>query len=229
MPTLSEKTWMDFVSRNRTCPCPAGDQRTRQWFARVTRVMTTSCGSTICCTGGVAMVPPLLCRHRRPFGLPGVLRRLGIDVRPGTRALGPDMRGDPHAVGIVERAGAQRQHPGRVLAVAPERRAAVAAEVAEQGAPARRLAGEGLGRAFLELELVARHDAHHGAMRAGSFLAVAAVAGAELGGGSAEAVADRAAEATAGEIAHSLSFPGQRITRSTNNGSMFFSPFFSSR
>src|SRR5258706_1471239 len=239
MPTLSEKIWMDFVSRNSTCPCPAGDHSTRQWLARVTRllppscdrrmnefspVMTTSCGSTICCTGGVAMVPPLLCRHRRPFGLPGVLRRLRIDVGPGTRALGPDMRGDLHAVGVVERAGAQCQHLGRVLAVAPERRAAVAAEVARQRAAARRIALEDLGRAVLELELVARHDAHHRAVRAGSLLAVAAVAGAKLGGGSADAVADRAAETAAVEIAHSLSFPGQRSTRSTNKGSMLLSP-----
>src|SRR5678816_1043636 len=119
MPTLSEKTRIDFVSRNSTCPCPAGDQRTRQWLARVTRllppscdrrmnefspVMTTSCGSTICCTCGVAKVASLR--------LSGVVRQLRIDVRPGARAAGPDVHHDLRLVRVVERAGAQRHHVG---------------------------------------------------------------------------------------------------------------------
>src|SRR5438309_1086532 len=79
-----------------------------------------------------------------------------IDVGPGPRARGPDVGGDFHAAGIVERAGANHDEPRVRIAVAVDRRAAVGAEMAAQRTAA--LRGGivvALGRPLGDLEAVA--------------------------------------------------------------------------
>src|SRR6187402_851872 len=137
--------------------------------------------------------------RRGRIGLSGVLLRGRIDVRPGPRAPGPDVRRDLHAVALVERAGAQHHGLRRLLALAVELRAAVAAEKAVQQAPAVGVRAEALRRALEQGERGARHDRVHGAAGAARLLAVGAVAGAQLGDRLAHGVADRSAKATTGQ------------------------------
>src|SRR5437660_5420000 len=93
-----------------------------------------------------------LCRRlRRPLGLAGGLCRRRVDVGPGRRALGPDVPGDPEPGRIVERAGAHADHLRHARAVAVERRAALAAEIAHQRATAIGLLCKALRRAVYQL------------------------------------------------------------------------------
>src|SRR6185503_10739202 len=120
-----------------------------------------------------------------------------IDVVPGAGARGPDVCRDLHPARIIERTGAHHDESGIRVAVAVDRRAAIAAEVAAQRAPA-------LGRAVVVLfgftlrdaEAVRRYDRVDGAAAAGRFLAVEAMAGTQRGDRRGNRVANRAAEAT---------------------------------
>src|SRR5688500_6600092 len=138
----------------------------------------------------------------RRVGLPGKLLARRIDVGPRPGALRPDVGGDLHAGRIVERADAQAAVLRRKLAPAEEGRAAVAAEEAVQRAPAVGSDRIALGRALRNLQGGARNHRVNAARGAGGFLAVAAMAGAQLADRHADGVADRAAEAAAGERFH---------------------------
>src|SRR5438876_5490516 len=146
------------------------------------------------------IVYSFLCLGRRGRQVAGMAVGRGIDVVPGSRARGPDVGGDFHAAGVVERAGADH-HEARVrVPVAVDRRAAVGAEVAAQRAAALR---GGIvvapGRPPGDLETVAGNDGIDGAAAARSPLAVGAMAGAQSGDRGADRVADGAAEAASGE------------------------------
>src|SRR5687767_8763048 len=123
-----------------------------------------------------------------------------IDVVPRPRARRPDVPGDLHAARVVERAGAYHDEAGIRIAVAVDRRAALAAEMPAQGAAAVR-GGivVALSRALRDLEAVGGDHGVDGAAGAGSLLAVYAVAGAQAGHGGVDGVADGTAEAAAGK------------------------------
>src|SRR5689334_4325521 len=117
-----------------------------------------------------------LCRRlRRPFRLAGHLRRLRVDIGPGRRALRPDVPGDAQGGRVVQRPGAHAEHFRHGLAMAEERGAAIAAEIAHQRAAAVGLLRIALGRAAYQPEVLRAHECHHRAVCARSALAVAAM------------------------------------------------------
>ena len=120
-------------------------------------------------------------------------------MRPRPRASRPDVGADRHVAGVVERAGAHRDHRRVALALAVDRRAAVGAEKAVQRTSAVRFRRVALRRALRDLESIACQRHVDAAAGAGSLLAMRAVAGAQLRHRRIDGVADRAAEAAAGE------------------------------
>src|SRR5437763_982324 len=152
-------------------------------------------------------------RPGRPLGLARDLPSRRVEVGPGRRALRPDVRGDPQGRRIVERAGTHADHLRQRFAVAIERRAAVAAEVAKERAAAVGLLGVALRRALHDPEVLAPHERHHGAVRAGGALAIGAVALAQLAERCADGVADGAAQAAAGMSHDSLLLRGAATIR----------------
>src|SRR5438552_12022098 len=132
-----------------------------------------------------------LCLGRRGRHVAGMAFRRAIDVGPGPRARGPDVSGDLHAAGIVQRAGAHDEESRIRVALAVDRRAAVGAEMAAQRAAAVR--GRVVvfpGCALGDPEARARHDGGDGAGGAGRFLAVRAMANAMRRVGGAYSVAE---------------------------------------
>src|SRR5262245_32942614 len=128
----------------------------------------------------------------------GVALGRRVDVRPGGGGGGPDVAHDLEAALVVEGAGAHHDEAGVRVAVAVDRRGALLAEVAAQGAAAARGGVVVLARGPLgDPELVARHHRVDAAAAAGVLLAVDAVAGAQAGDGGVDGVADGAAEAAA--------------------------------
>src|SRR5947208_1213582 len=147
----------------------------------------------------VCIVYSFLCLGRRRH-VAGMAFRRAIDVGPGPRARGPDVSRDPHAAGIVQRAGAHDEESRIRVALAVDRRAAVGAEMAAQRAAAVR--GRVVvfpGCALGDPEARARHDGVDGAGGAGRFLAVRAMASAQRRDGGANGVADGSTEAASGE------------------------------
>src|SRR5580765_5557867 len=136
------------------------------------------------------------------IGAPWRLAGGWIDVGPGPLALRPDVRGQLHRRRILDGAGAHHHALRRDLALAVDGRAAVAAEVAVQDAAAVGLLREPLRRALRDAEVLRRHERVDRAARAGDFLAVGAVAGAQFRNLCADAVTNGAAQATADQGGH---------------------------
>src|SRR5574341_562666 len=94
----------------------------------------------------------------------------------------------------------QHDEAGVRVAVAVDRRAAIRAEVAAQGAAAfGRAVVVAPGLPLRDAEALARHDGVDRAAGPGGFLAVEAVAGAQRADGRGDRVANGAAEAAAGK------------------------------
>src|SRR6185369_4159716 len=130
-------------------------------------------------------------------GAPGGLAGGRVEVGPGPLAPGPDVRRQLHRRRVIDGARAHHDALRRDLALAVERDAAVAAEIAVQDAAAVGLLSESLWRALRDAEVLRRDQRVDRSAGARDLLAIGAVAGAQFADGGVDAVADGAAEAAA--------------------------------